>query len=73
MQETGQRVIVTGSALHWLDLKKVIFIKLLHSKVSEQANMLISTGLPRPGPLAQCILKAQEVTDKYTTRGPEAF
>ena len=31
-------------------------------KQSEQANMLISTGLPRPGLLALCIMKAQEVT-----------
>ena len=43
--------------------KMAIFVKLLCSKVmawkpSEQANMLISTGLPRPGPLALCILSA---------------
>ena len=29
-------------------------------KPSQQANMLISTGIPRPGPLALCISKAQE-------------
>ena len=53
---------------HWFHLE-VIFIKTLHSKVmpwkpSEQANMLINTGLPRPVPLALCILMAQEVTTK---------
>ena len=41
-------------------------VKILHSKgmASEQANMLISTGLTRPRLLALCILKAQEVTMK---------
>ena len=32
-QEISQRVIVTGSVLHWLDLKKAIFKKLLRAKV----------------------------------------
>ena len=51
VQEIGQRAIVTGPALHWLNLKKAIFLKQLRSKVmaSEQANIQ-STGLPRPGP-----------------------
>ena len=30
-----------------LILQKAIFVKILRSKVTEQANMLISTGLPR--------------------------
>ena len=44
----------------------VRMVKILHSKgmASEQANMLISTGLTRPRLLALCILKAQEVTMK---------
>ena len=52
-----------------LILKMAIFQKILRSKVmawepSERANMLISTGLPKLGPLGLCILKAQEVTTK---------
>ena len=34
-------------------------------KASEQASVQISTGLPWPGPLALCILKAQEGTRSY--------
>ena len=38
-------------------LKMAIFVKVLRSKVmaSQQAQLVISTGLPRPGPLALCI------------------
>ena len=36
--------------------------KVMVCKASEQANMQISTGLPRPGQLALCTLEAQEVT-----------
>ena len=59
-------------------LKMAMFVKLLRSRVmawkpSEQANMLISTGLPRPGPLALCILKAQKVTTKGVYRLPHAI
>ena len=32
----------------------------------EEANMQISTGLPRPGPLALCTLEGQEVTTAST-------
>ena len=40
---------------------------------SEKANMLIRTGLLRPGPLALCNLKAQEVTTKGVYRLPHAI
>ena len=37
-------------------------VKLLHSrKPSDKANMQISTVLPRPDPLALCILEAPEI------------
>ena len=42
-------------------------------KPSEQANILISTGLPRPGPLALRTLEAQEVTTKGVYRLPHAI
>ena len=35
--------------------------------------MLIRTGLPRAGPLARCILKAQEVTTKVVYRLPHGI
>ena len=52
-------------------------LKLLRSGVTawntiEKANMLIGTGLPWAGPLALCILKAQEVTTKGRHRLPHA-
>ena len=61
-----------------LIFKIAIFVKILHSKVmtwkpTEQANMLISTGLPRLGLLALCILKEQEVTTKAVYRLPHAI
>ena len=46
---------------------------IVQSQCCEQANMVISTGLPRPGPLALCILKAQEVTTKGVYRLPNAW
>ena len=39
----------------------------------EQANMQISTGLPRPRPLVLCILKAQEVTTEDMYRLPHGI
>ena len=49
-------------------------VKVLCSEVmaSEQANMQISTGLPRLGPLALCTLEAQEVTTNGVYRLPHA-
>ena len=41
-------------------------------KPSEQANMLISTGLPRLDPLA-CTSEAQEATMKAVYRLPHAI
>ena len=41
--------------------------------MSEKANMLIGTGLPREGPLALCILNAQEVTMKGVYRTPHGI
>ena len=35
--------------------------------------MLIRTGLPRAGPLARCILKAQEVTTKVVYQLPHGI
>ena len=49
-------------------------LKLWREKPSERANMVISTGLlPRPGPLALCILNAHEVTTKGVYRLPHAI
>ena len=42
------------------------------SNTSKKANMLIATGLPCAGPLALCVLKAQEVTTKDAYRLPHA-
>ena len=38
---------------------------------SQQANMQISTGIPRPRPLALCILLAKEVPD--SARAPSGY
>ena len=38
-------------------------------KPSEQANMLISTGLLRPDPLALCTSEGQEEAQEGTTKG----
>ena len=59
-------------------LTQAIFVKVPHSEVmarkpSEQANMLISTGLPRPDPLALCTKEAQEATTKGVYRLPHAI
>ena len=45
-------------------------LKLLRSGITawNTSNRLIRTGLPRAGPLALCILKAQEVTTKSVYR-----
>ena len=52
-----------------------IFVNVPRSEdmASEQANMQISTGLPRPGPLALRTLEAQEVRTKGVYRLPHAI
>ena len=42
-------------------------------KHERKIQLLIRTGLPRAGPLALCILKAQEVTMKSVYRLPHAI
>ena len=74
-QQTGKIATPAGSELHWLYLK---FVKVPHSEImawkpSEQANMQISTGLPRQDVLALRTLEAQDVTTKGVYRLPHAI
>ena len=54
-----------GATLVWFDFTFVDFRK---TTCENWVNKPISTGLPRPGPLSLCILKAQEVTTKGVDR-----
>ena len=68
----------TGSALHLLDFKtgdfrKCAAFKSYGVKASEQANMQISTGLPRQDVLDLRTLEAQDVTTKGVYRLPHAI
>ena len=72
-QGDNKRVIPIGSALHWLDVKfgdvrKSTAFKSYGVKPSQKAIMQMNTGLPRPHPIALCILKAQEVATKGVYR-----
>ena len=67
-QGDNKRSIPIGSALHWLDLKFGDFrMRKLCVKTSEK---MTKAYLPRPRPLALCILKAQEVATKGVHRLP---
>ena len=72
-QQDGQKAIPTGSVPHWLYYDKNAAFESYGVKQSEGSNMQISTVLPRPRPLALCILKAQEVTTKGMYRLPHVI
>ena len=72
LKKQAQKMTPMGSELHWLHFK-ILCSKVVVWKPSEWANMLISTDLPRLGPLPLCIMKAQEVTIIGVYRLPHAI